>query len=281
TFPDTHGSPLLGMGWTGVAAAIDRDNMRNLMDYNRWWLVLAECHDGEFVYQPNRDNNAQDYFAAPRTSAMAAIGFIFSVKEQRLAIMGAKTVVPGFNENELSAKTRPIYEAIGKDDLRRAFTMIDRLEKDEQLSEKDKQVVERLRTIVLNPLEHVVGRLKQIEEIGDVTRLDETIRKTLPRYRGIKLYDEVVEPMQRALRKPGMQQELRMGKRYAYLLDRAERTREKRDIAKLEAFAKDNPDSFYGKAAADALKHLRTDEEAKNLRDAYFEKLLKQMERTD
>ena len=93
TFPDTHGNPLLGMTWTALGAAIDQESLRKLMDYNRWSLSLAQCPDGTFYYQPNRDNNTQDYDAAPRLSATAATGLIFALKEKRLQITGAPPVM--------------------------------------------------------------------------------------------------------------------------------------------------------------------------------------------
>ncbi len=90
TFPDTHGSPILGMGWTALGAATDPDSFRKLMDHNRWWFSLAQCPDGTFYYQPNRDNNAQDYGAAPRLAATAATAMILSVKHKKLQMTGAK-----------------------------------------------------------------------------------------------------------------------------------------------------------------------------------------------
>ena len=87
TFPDTHGSPILGMAWTALGAAIDRDSFRRMMDENRWWFTLAQCPDGTFYYQPNRDNNAQDYEAAPRLSASAVTALILCMKDRRLVMM--------------------------------------------------------------------------------------------------------------------------------------------------------------------------------------------------
>src|SRR5208337_5010349 len=86
TFPDTHGCPLLGMAWTALGAGIDPPSFRQLMDYNRWCLSLAQCPDGTFYYQPNRDNNPQDYVAAPRLAATATTGLILAIKEKRLQI---------------------------------------------------------------------------------------------------------------------------------------------------------------------------------------------------
>ncbi|MCP4375306.1 MAG: hypothetical protein GY794_03895 [bacterium] len=90
TFPDTHASPLLGMAWTALGAAIDPPSFRKLMDHNRWSLSLAHCPDGTFYYQPNRDNNRQDYSAGPRLSASATTALILSLKNRALQMTGAK-----------------------------------------------------------------------------------------------------------------------------------------------------------------------------------------------
>lgn len=90
TFPDTHGSPLLGMAWTALGALPDPAMFRRLMDYNRWHFALAQCPEGTFYYQPNRDNNPQDYVADPRLCASAVTALIFSVKHKRLQMTGAE-----------------------------------------------------------------------------------------------------------------------------------------------------------------------------------------------
>ena len=63
------------------------------MDYNRWSFSLAHCPDGTFYYQPNRDNNPQDYASAPRLAATATTALILAIKEKRLQITGAKPSV--------------------------------------------------------------------------------------------------------------------------------------------------------------------------------------------
>ncbi len=92
TFHDTHGSPLLGLAWTGLGAHVDAGSFRKLMDHNRWFFSLSQCVDGTFYYQPNRDNNPQDYAAGPRLSATAATALILSVKFKKLQMTGAKLV---------------------------------------------------------------------------------------------------------------------------------------------------------------------------------------------
>jgi hypothetical protein len=95
TFPDTHGSPLLGMGWTALGAAVDPASFRKLMDEHVWHFNLSHCPDGTFYYQPNRDNNAQDYGNDPRLSASATTALILAIKHKSLRVTGAKPAPAG------------------------------------------------------------------------------------------------------------------------------------------------------------------------------------------
>ena len=100
SFPDTHGSPLMGMGYAALAAAL-RDRVaggeeavpgatpgafRSLLDANRWWFLLARCPDGTYAYQPNRDNAG--YGPDSRLTASAVVALILSIPEGGLAILG-------------------------------------------------------------------------------------------------------------------------------------------------------------------------------------------------
>lgn len=88
SFPDTHGSPQMGMGYAALAANIDPANFRRLMDSNRWWFTLAQCYDGSFYYQPNRDNAG--YGSDSRMSATAVTAFIFAIPQRSLLLTGKK-----------------------------------------------------------------------------------------------------------------------------------------------------------------------------------------------
>ena len=88
TLPDTHGSPIMGMGYTALAAHIDPASFRKMMDANRWWFTLSQCADGSFYYQPNRDNNPYDFREGSRVSASAVVALIFSAKYENLQVTG-------------------------------------------------------------------------------------------------------------------------------------------------------------------------------------------------
>ena len=89
SFPDTHGSPAMGMAYTALGANVESDSFRKLMDANRWWFIMAQCHDGTFYYQPNRDNAG--YGSDARMTASSVVAFIFTVPRHSLVISGKTT----------------------------------------------------------------------------------------------------------------------------------------------------------------------------------------------
>lgn len=93
SFPDTHGSPILGMGHAALAASVDAQSFRRLMDLNRWWFTLAQCNDASFYYQPNRDNAG--YGSDSRLLASAVTAFIFSIPKHNLALTARQPVKSG------------------------------------------------------------------------------------------------------------------------------------------------------------------------------------------
>lgn len=84
SFPDTHGSPLMGMGYGAAAAWQDEKAFASVMRANRWWFTLARCPDGTFHYQPNRDNAG--YGDNARLKATATVAFILTIPDQKLQI---------------------------------------------------------------------------------------------------------------------------------------------------------------------------------------------------
>lgn len=88
SFPDTHGSPTMGMVFAALAANVDDQSFRQLMDKNRWWFTLSRCTDGTFYYQPNRDNAG--YGGDSRLKPTAVTALIFAIPQKNLVITGKK-----------------------------------------------------------------------------------------------------------------------------------------------------------------------------------------------
>ncbi len=84
SFPDTHGSPTIGMAYAAMGAHFDPASFRQLLDNNRWWFSLAHTPEGNFYYQPNRDNAG--YGEAPRFVASSVGALILSLPKRNLMI---------------------------------------------------------------------------------------------------------------------------------------------------------------------------------------------------
>lgn len=76
----------MGMAYTALAANVEPDSFRKLMDSNRWWFTMAQCPDGSFYYQPNRDNAG--YGSDARMTASCVAAFIFTIPKHTLVITG-------------------------------------------------------------------------------------------------------------------------------------------------------------------------------------------------
>ena len=76
----------MGMAYEALAANIKPANFRKLMDANRWWFTMAQCADGTFYYQPNRDNAGYD--SSARMTASSIVAFIYTMPKQNLVITG-------------------------------------------------------------------------------------------------------------------------------------------------------------------------------------------------
>ena len=76
----------MGMGYAALTANPVPGSFRSLMDANKWWFTLAQCTDGSFYYQPNRDNAG--YGADSRISATAVTAFILSISKRSLHLTG-------------------------------------------------------------------------------------------------------------------------------------------------------------------------------------------------
>ena len=106
SFPDTHGSPPMGMAYTALAASVDADSFRKLMDANRWWFTMAHCTDGTFYYQPNRDNAG--YGSDSRMVASAVTAFILTIPKRGLVMTGKERSATSTRADKSRTEPKPL-----------------------------------------------------------------------------------------------------------------------------------------------------------------------------
>jgi len=58
------------------------------MDTIKWWMIMAQTHDGSYVVMPGRDYASTDHVYATRNFPTACAALILSLKEKSLRITG-------------------------------------------------------------------------------------------------------------------------------------------------------------------------------------------------
>jgi hypothetical protein len=87
---DGHASTHIHVLWGSLGAALaDEKDFRAYLEDIRWWMIMAQTHDGGFVIMPGRDYASTDHVYGTRNYPTACAALILSLKEKRLQITGA------------------------------------------------------------------------------------------------------------------------------------------------------------------------------------------------
>ena len=86
---DGHASTHMHVLWGSLGAALaDEKDFREYLDYIKWWMIMAQAHDGSYVVLPGRDYASTDHVYGTRNFPTACAALILSLKERRLRITG-------------------------------------------------------------------------------------------------------------------------------------------------------------------------------------------------
>ena len=272
SFPDTHGCPPLGMVWTAMAAHLNPQAFKNLINYHKWWFNLAQCPDGTFVSQPNRDAGGS-YTSEPRLFMSSVVALIFSVKNQRLRMMGAKVTIEGVNPARLSLNTRKPFELLENDRYAEAHRMLIaarkklqdqpdapvRPSKSNVTPDEDLRVIAAMLEYIDSRWQKEVTALAEFEASGDILALSEKVAKLLWAFRGVKSFDDKIKRYEEGLAKDPWRKEVLTGKAYLSHLGVLQKYKSASAVKKLDQFVADNAGSIYGKWAAAVVKEFKAD----------------------
>lgn len=108
---DGHASTHMHVLWGSLGAALaDEKDFRAYLEDIRWWMIMAQTHDGGFVVMPGRDYASTDHAYGTRNYPTACAALILSLKEKRLQITGAPRRGGGADE-AAAAKPRRLRAA--------------------------------------------------------------------------------------------------------------------------------------------------------------------------
>ena len=89
-----HASTHIHVLWGSLGAALASEkDFRAYLDGIRWWMIMAQAHDGGYVVMPGRDYASTDHVYGTRNFPAACAALILSLKEKRLQITGAPRVL--------------------------------------------------------------------------------------------------------------------------------------------------------------------------------------------
>lgn len=89
-----HASTHIHVLWGSLGAALANEkDFRAYLDGIRWWMIMAQAHNGGYVVMPGRDYASTDHVYGTRNLPAACAALILSLKEKRLQITGAPRVL--------------------------------------------------------------------------------------------------------------------------------------------------------------------------------------------
>ncbi|MHC4252074.1 MAG: sialate O-acetylesterase [Planctomycetota bacterium] len=171
-------------------------------------------------------------------------------------------LVPTLNAKDLTSRTKQIFSMICQMKFAPAHAALVKLEGDlagesgdEAAREKD--LVARMKPMILKKVDGVVEEIKRLDEIGDVYHAKKLITESRPQLKGIDRYDDVVEPLRKELSRFPKSSEVKRGAQYFYLMGLAAKDRNIQVLLALKRLGTRYPKSIYGKAAKAAVKDLQ------------------------
>jgi hypothetical protein len=106
--------------WQTLAAArADKEKFRAFMDYNKWWFIMMQTHEGSYMTCPNRDKADQDAGYGPYNMPTANAAIILALPRRQLQITGADGTAGGYatsssSSSTASSKSKPVAKPVAQ-----------------------------------------------------------------------------------------------------------------------------------------------------------------------
>ncbi len=243
SFPDTHASPPLGMGWQAAATFFNPAGFEHLMRYHKWWFSLAQCPDGSFYYQPNRDNN-RAYVGNLRHMMSAVMAFIFSVKNKNLHITGASQsgqffALPSMviSAEDITPKTKSIYQSLAGNYIAKGQSAVTKLKGDmeEKLTNPryKKDAIEKELNVLLAFQQHIdaantalKNEADYLASVGDMYKLQELLNTYKKGFSGLPAFDAMTDHYFPLFKTDDVKAEIDAGKIFYAAVENAQHNQE-------------------------------------------------------
>ena len=259
SMPNGHADSNLGIFWgiMGAAAAEDDTVLRAVLDYHKLYFNMMRCHDGSFVLLPGRDYADNGYYMASRYHPTGTMILAYGLNNPKLLIQGIQVSIPGINPKALTGKLDIAYKAIVAKSYKDAIRFINSVRGAKTISSEDTAVCAALTTHIETLLLVDMNRLAALEKSGDLYTLSLTLESMNNNFDALPSYKEKTLHFTTSLKEESWKNTVKLGASYAKLLATLNRTRSPTSTRALESFAQKNPDTLYGKWAAEIAAAFR------------------------
>ena len=224
--------------------------------------IERERAEGYSWWGPYGDKVAQEYKKWKKRHA----------NNPRILIQGT-----GIVPSELKGPLKAAFDSMGRGQYGPAAAELKSiLDKPDKVAERHLETARAMMKLLRLRSAASVEALVKLEKIGDYYTLSSRMETEKPRLAGLPGFDEKYERWREEKGTEKWQAVMKAGQQYKVLLFAVDRLTPPEAIKRLEAFAAQQGESLYGRAALHAIATLKTNPNASGsaIREAYFEKLM-------
>lgn len=266
---DGHGRNIDHITWSLVGlSAATQDEYRSVMDYYKPMFNLWRRYDGSFMmpyakYVKGKEEDVikkSDEFSVHMLLALSAqeknllmhgkeVPFIISLDEKRGKISSnIKSAHSAWQSGKYAQMDKLLQETI-KD-------WSEDVGKQTHELTNEQYVVLKLQEKLLAGIKKPLSDIRFYKEIKNVYRLNQNIITYNKTLKGIKVYDELVDPLMKYLLSDELKKEIVIGKYFHIMMKQLEKNVNKDNLGALKKFSIKFEKSLYGMAAAVGHEYL-------------------------
>lgn len=256
SLPDGHADPGLGFFWglIGDAASDDDTVFRTAMDYYKFYFNMMRCFDGSFVVLPGRDYADDAYYHSSRNHPTATMILVYGLNNPKLFIEGIQVYIPGVNPKALKGKLNIAYKAIVAKNYGESIAALKSARSINTISDSDAAVCTAMSGYIEAQSARNFSGLEALEKKGDFFALQAAVTKARKSFGLLEDFKEKIKHYEDGLGQDEWKEVIKIGSQYKQLFSPFSRAPNQTKARELAKFSENNPESLYGKWAAEVAK---------------------------
>jgi hypothetical protein len=256
SLPDGHADPGIGFFWglVGGAASGDDTVLRAVLDYHKAYFNMMRCFDGSFVVLPGRDYADDAYYHSSRVHPTATMILAYGFNSPKLFIEGIQVYIAGVNPKALKGRLDVAYKAIVAKSYGESLSAIKSVRSVKTISDSDAAICTAMMGYLDAQSARTFSELEALEKKGDFFALQAAVTKARKSFGLLDGFKEKMQHYDDGLAQDEWKEVIKIGSRYAQSFGAFTRAPNQTKARELEKFAEKNPESLYGKWAAEVAK---------------------------